>query len=164
LKNFRWIVRLTSILFIVAALLISIKQNEKALQIACFFSDDIRIAGIPVNGLDLKAAQSRLEQVYQSPIEIIIEGSNVIVDPNDLGLDIHYENMISEAASVCYQLTDWQKFWNFLWNRTVSGNKSVELASTVNEELIRNYVNNQIVPRYTFPAIPANSISGSTEK
>jgi len=99
LKNFRWIVRLTSILFIVAALIISIKQNEKAQQIACFFSDDIRIAGIPVNGLDLKAAQSRLEQVYQSPIEIIIEGSNVLVDPNDLGLDINYENMISEAAS-----------------------------------------------------------------
>ena len=163
MKNFRWMVRLTSILFIVAALIISIKQNEKAQQIACFFSDDIRIAGIPVNGLDLKAAQSRLEQVYESPIEIIIEGSNVLVDPNDLGLDIHYENMISEAASACYQLTDWQKFWNFLWNRTVSGNKSVEFASTVNEELIRNYVNNQIVPRYTFPAILANSISGSTE-
>ncbi len=163
MKKFRWILRLISILFIAAALIISIKQNEKAQQIACFFSDDIRIAGIPVHGLDLKAAQSRLEQVYQSPIEIVIDGSSVLVDPNDLGLDVHYENMINEAASSCYQLTDWQKFWNFLWNRTVLGDKSVELASTVNEELIRNYVNNQIVPRYTLPALPANPISGSTE-
>jgi hypothetical protein len=163
LKNLRWLIRITGIILIVVAILISFKQYQKAQRQMCFFSDGIQIAGVPVDGLDIRSAQTRVEAVYQSPIELKINGSAINLYPEEMGIFIDYEKMINEAASNCYQLTNWQKFWNYLWNRSVSGDKSVGLIISIDDERIQDFIDSQIVPRYTFQALPAYSISGNTE-
>jgi beta-lactamase class A len=50
-----------------------------------------------------------------------------------------------------------------LWNQPEEGFKSVELAFSIDEESIRNYIENDLKIRYEKPAVDAKSIQGTTE-
>ena len=119
------------------------------------------IAGVPVGGLDARAATQRVLQVYSTPIEIHYGGGVIQVDPTVLGFQIDTDSMLAAADLSRTGGSFWGGFWDYLWNRDRASNV-VPLRATIAEERLRAYLQSEIAPRYDQPATAAQPIAGST--
>lgn len=119
------------------------------------------IAGVPVGGVNPQIAQQRVLQVYSSPIEVRYGEAKIHVDPTVVGFELDLDSMIAAADLARTGGSFWGGFWNYLWNRDPTP-VEVPLISTIAEDRLTSYLQNEISARYDEPPTPAQPIPGST--
>jgi len=121
----------------------------------------MKIAGVPVGGVDPQIASERVLQVYSSPIEVQYSESIIHVDPSSVGFELDMDSMIAAADLERTGGSFWGGFWSYLWNRDPSP-VEVPLSATIAEDRLKAYLQNEISARYDEPPTPAQPVPGST--
>ena len=108
---------------------------------------DLTIGDIPVGGLNSTQAAERLIRAYGIPIEMVYGDSVIQVSPSSIGFSLNLETMLAAADIQRIRRGFWEDFWNYLWN-SLPKPQPVPLSASISEERLRDYLINEIVPRY----------------
>ena len=121
----------------------------------------MKIAGVPVGGVNPQIASERVLQVYSSPIEVQYRESSIHVDPSTVGFELNMDSMMAAADLERTGGSFWVGFWNYLWNRDPSP-VEVPLIATIAEDRLKAYLQDEISARYDEPPTAAQPVPGST--
>jgi hypothetical protein len=119
------------------------------------------IAGVAVGGLTPGEASQRLLEVYTSPIEVTYGDATIHIEPGVVGFQADVETMLAAADLSRTGGPFWGGFWNYLWNRDAQA-QQIPLSSSISDERLREYLQNEIAARYDQPPSPAQPIPGGT--
>src|SRR5689334_11562740 len=119
------------------------------------------IGGVAVGGLTPAEASQRLLEVYTSPIEVKYGEGIIQIEPGLVGFEADVETMLAAADLSRTGGSFWRGFWDYLWNRNRAGTE-IPLSSSISEERLREYLQNEIAARYDEPPTPAQPIPGGT--
>lgn len=160
-RNPNIILRGASILFLTAALILTITSLIAYSRQRNNYPAGMTIAGVPVGGLSPAQASQRLLEVYTSPIEARYGDAVIQIDPGAVGFQVDVETMLAAADLSRTGGAFWGGFWDFIWNRTPPENQ-IPLSASVSEERLREYLQNEIASRYDQPPETAQPIPGGT--
>ena len=146
------------LLFIAVVLLVF--QLVRYSRLRSSFPPGTTIAGIPMGGLDPQQAADRLISAYNIPLTLYYGDSTIQVRPSSLGFQLDLSAMITAADVQRTQQPFWSAFWDYLWNRLPTP-INIPLRSSVSEDRLRDYLAQEIAPRYDQPASPAMPVAGS---
>ena len=121
---------------------------------------DLTIGDIPVGGLNSTQAAERLIRAYGIPIELVYGDSLIQVSPISIGFSLNLETMLAAADIQRIRRGFWEDFWNYMWN-SLPKPQPVPLSASISEERLRDYLINEIVPRYDQMAKAPIPIQGS---
>jgi beta-lactamase class A len=121
----------------------------------------MKIAGVPVGGVDPQTAAERVLQVYSSPIEVHYSEAVIQIDPSTVGFTLDMDSMIAAADLERTGGAFWGGFWNYLWGRDPDP-VEIPLRATLDEARLIAYLQNEIAARYDQPPTPAQPIPGGT--
>ena len=154
----RWV----SIVLIFLAVALSAVQLVRYSRIRTSFPPGMVIAGIPVGGLEIQQAAERLLQAYTSvPVEVHYRDAVIQIKPSVVGFTLNLESMMAAADLERVSQPFWTGFWDYLWNR-VPVPQPVPLISTLSEERLRAYLQDEIAARYDQPPTASLPVPGST--
>ena len=152
-----------SVLCFTCAFFLGFLNYRESQKQICVFPDDLKIGLIPVGRLTPTTAQEKIYQIYKSPITLKIENATIAFYPEDYFDQNNLDLALEKVSQPCLQLTPWNKFWNYIWNKQVEGFESITLEIDVDEEGIHQYISDQIINRYTEPSFPALALPGTTQ-
>lgn len=121
----------------------------------------MKIAGVPVGGVNPQIASQRVLQVYSSPIEVQYGEADIHVDPTVVGFELDMDAMMAAADLARTGGSFWAGFWDYLWNQDPDP-VEVPLSATIAEDRLIDYLQNEISARYDEPPTPAQPVPGST--
>ena len=121
----------------------------------------MKIAGVPVGGVDPQTASERVLQVYSSPVEARYGAASFHIDPSIVGFELDMDSMIAAADLERTGGAFWVGFWNYLWNREPEP-VEIPLIAHLDESRLTDYLQNEIAARYDELPTPAQPIPGST--
>lgn len=119
----------------------------------------MKIAEIPVGNLDRQASADRLLEVYSNPVELRYNENIIHLNPAVVGFELDLNSMLAAADLQRLSGTFWTEFWAYLWN-SEDDPEAIPLNSTYSETLLREYLINEISPRYDQPPTPAKPLPG----
>jgi beta-lactamase class A len=158
-KASRWIVGGLSVFFLLSSLLITVVEYNQFSSQPTVFPHGSAIAGIPVDNLDIKAAEERLMSFYALPQPLIIDGKVIHADPLELGFSFDPASLVTDAAS---QIEP-GSFWGFLRGQEPSLTPvEIPLNASVDDSQIQIFLKEQILPRYDQPGSPVTPMPGTT--
>ena len=160
-RNTNIILRGVSILFLTAALVLSIVSLTSYSRQRNNYPASMNIAGVSVGGLTPTEASQRLLEVYTSPVEMLYNDAIIHIDPAVVGFQPDVETMLAAADLSRTGNSFWGGFWDYLWNRTPA-ETTIPLSATISDERLREYLQNEISTRYDLPPAPAIPIPGGT--
>jgi len=160
-RNTNTILRGVSVLFLTAALILTITSLIAYSRQRNNYPTEMTIAGIPVGGLNPAQTSQRLLEVYTSPIEVYYNDAIIHIDPGTVGFEVDVETMLAAADLSRTGGSFWGGFWDFLWNRQRTGNQ-IPLSSSISEDRLREYLQNEIAARYDQPPGVAQPVPGGT--
>jgi beta-lactamase class A len=131
-------------------------------RIRSSFPSGMAIGGVPVGGLNPQQAIDRLLQVYASAIELRSDETIIQLKPSLLGFELDMEKMMAAADLDRVAQPFWQGFWDFLWGRS-KNTVDVPLRSVINEETMRQYLENEIAARFDQPSVSPVPVPGRTD-
>jgi len=152
----RWI----SAALILIALVLSILQLVRFSRVRAYFPPELKIAGVPVGGLDRQAAAERLASAYNLPVILYYNNYPIRLDPGVIDFQLDLDTMLA-AADV--QRTDqnfWQDFWDYLWGRE-DILEDVPLVSSFSEERLRVFLANEVALRFDQEPVAAQPVVGT---
>lgn len=149
-----------SAFFLLAALVLSAVQLARYSRVRAYFPPGLKIAGIPVGGMDRQQAAQRLLEAYSTPVELIYNNSPIQITPGVLDFQLKLEDMLAAADLQRTQQPFWQGFWDYLWGRA-STPIEVPLRSSHSEARLRSYLENEISKRYDQPPVPPSPVVGT---
>lgn len=152
----RWI----SLFALLGALILTAMQLARYSRERANFPAGLKIAGVPVGGLDRNLAAQRLLQAYSIPIELVYNGSVIQIDPALVDFQLDLESMLSAADLQRTQQLFWSGFWDYLWSRS-SSPVEVPLRSSYSEARLRTYLTEEIGRRYDQPPRAASPVVGT---
>ncbi len=161
-RNTNTILRGVSILFLTAALVLSIISLIRYSRQRNNYPAGMSIAGVSVGGLTPTEASQRLLEVYTSPIEVLYNDAVIHIDPGVVGFQADIETMLAAADLSRTGGSFWGGFWNDLWNRSPP-EIAIPLSAAISDERLREYLQNEIAARYDLPPAPAQPIPGGTD-
>jgi len=159
-RNTPLILRGVSALFLSAAIILTIVSLVGYSRERNSYPAGMTIAGVQVGGVDPQTASQRVLQVYSSPVEIQYAGSNILITPSLVGFQPNMDSMLAAADLTRTGASFWGGFWNYLWNRSPAA-ADIPLDSSLSEERLRAYLQNEIAVRYDTPPSPAQPIPGT---
>ncbi|MBQ6509997.1 MAG: serine hydrolase [Flexilinea sp.] len=110
--------------------------------------------GVPIGGLDPDEAVERVKAVYDLPVELSYQGSRIRLEvPDSVDYDALLEDLKAELGAVYRSNT----FLRYLMGK-VSGAQdpiSIELRFRPMAESVRQFLEEEVVPRYDIPAMSA---------
>jgi len=121
----------------------------------------MKIGGVPVGGVDPQTASQRVLQVYSSPVELHYGEASIQIEPSVVGFELDLDSMIAAADLGRTGGAFWGGFWDYLWNRDPDP-VEIPLSSTLAEERLVAYLQNEIAARYDEPPTSAQPIPGGT--
>lgn len=160
-RNTNTILRGLSILFLTAALVLTITSLISYSRQRNSYPAGMTIAGVSVGGLSPVQSSQRLLEVYTSPIEALYNQAVIHIDPGAVGFQVDVETMLAAADLSRTGGSFWGGFWDSLWNRSPPETQ-IPLSSSISEERLREYLQNEIAARYDQPPAPAQPIPGGT--
>jgi hypothetical protein len=160
-RNTNIILRGVAILFLIAALVITIISLISYSRQRNSYPAGMTIADVPAGGLTPAEASQRLLEVYTSPIEVLYNDAVIHIDPAVVGFQPDVETMLAAADLSRTGSTFWGGFWDYLWNRTPP-KTSIPLSAKTSEERLREYLKSEIASRYDLPPAPAVPVPGGT--
>ena len=154
--------RSLSAILLIAAIGLTLLQFSSFKESQQYFPSGTTIAGIPVGGLNRKAAGDHLFEAFSQPVEFEYQGNRIQVSPIALGFEMDIEAMVSEAEKLS-QSSSVSAFWNHLWHRTSDSTAiSVPLKASIDDQTIRHFLLNEIAPRYDQPTTQAIPVAGQS--
>ena len=160
-RNTNTILRGASILFLTAALVLSITSLVSYSRQRNNYPNGMTIAGVPVGGLGPAQTSQRLLEVYTSPVEVYYNDAIIHIDPGTVGFEVDVETMLAAADLSRTGGSFWGGFWDFLWNRQRTATQ-IPLSSSISEDRLREYLQNEIAARYDQPPGVAQPVPGGT--
>jgi len=160
-RNTSILVRIVSILFLTATIVLTIISLVDYSRQRNNYPPGMTIAGVPVGGLEPQDASERILVVYTTPIEAQYGEEIIHIDPAQVGFELDLESMLAAADLSRTGGSFWGGFWDYLWNQE-SEPVAVPLRATISEDALRQYLQNEIAARYDTPPEPARPIPGST--
>jgi len=121
----------------------------------------MKIAGVPVGGVDPQTAVQRVLQVYSSSVEVQYGNAVIHLDPTVVGFELDIDSMIAAADLERTGGAFWGGFWDYLWNREPDP-VEIPLSANMDESRLTAYLQNEIAPRYDEPPTPPQPLPGST--
>lgn len=146
---------------ILIASFLAILQLTRYSRVRANFPTGLKIAGIPVGGLNYELASDRLVKVYMSPIEMEYGENRIQVRPATLGFELRLQNMLAAADKQRTGESFWSGFWKYLWNRPVTS-KDIPLQSHFDKNRLQAYLETEIASRYNEFAEPPMPAPGES--
>ena len=147
-------------LFIFAAVLLTVFQLVSYSRIRNNFPPGMVIAGVPSGGLTQQEAAERLTQAYGVPVELRYQNAIIQIKPALVGFNLDMTAMLAAADLQRINQPFWSAFWAYLWGNLPKP-EDVPLIATISEDRLRNYIQTDIAPRYDQPPTPAMPVAGS---
>ncbi len=151
--------RLFSLLTLLATIFLLVSQLIAFSRLNTILPYGMRIANIPVGGLTRPEAAQRLREAYSVPVELHYGDAIIQMEPSVVGFELDIDSMLAATELSRSQKGFWNDFWDYLWNRTAPP-QSIPLRATYSEARLRNYLQNEIAPRYDAVAQPAQPVVG----
>ncbi|MBI9043036.1 MAG: serine hydrolase [Anaerolineaceae bacterium] len=161
-KGFITFLRWLSILLIFAAVLLTVWQLVSYSRIRNTFPNAMRIADVPIGGLNQNQAADRIIQAYGLPIELHYQDAIIHLKPSLVGFNIDLPAMMAAADIQRINQPFWSAFWDFLWNRLPQAS-GVPLSASLSEERLRVFLEEEIASRYDRLPSPAMPVPGGVE-
>lgn len=155
------ILRIVSIGLLLAAVIMSFFQLIAYSRQRASLPAGLTIAGVPVGGLDQRAATERLLHTYSTPIELIYEGESIVLVPAQVGFELDAKAMMAAGELERTSTDFWSGFWDFLWNRPGEALTVPLKAEFSDTQLIATL--QDLAARYDEPPRPSQPIPGSAE-
>ena len=152
-----------SLLFIIFASVLGIYKFNESQELLCLFPSDFEIDSIPVGGLTPTLAREKVLQIYESPITLKIQEASILLSPKDFISSHNIDLVVETASQPCTQLTSWEKYWTFIWNKQISGFESSPIILEIDDSKLKNFVDEQIINRYIEQPIPSFALPGTTQ-
>ena len=146
------------LLFIISSLVIILVEYSRFQNRRAVFPQGSRVAGVLVGGLGEQEAIERVESYYGQPLLMEIQGVGINASPEDLGFGMDAPALVGEGLRSSVS----DGFWTYLWGKGIFNPVDIDLAATVDEDQILNYLNQEIIPRYLQPGVPMTPIPGTT--
>ena len=161
-RNTPLILRGVSVLFLTAAIIFTALALVAYSRQRDSYPPGMTIAGVPVGGVNPGAASQRVLQVYTSPVQVQYAGANILIDPSTIGFQADMDTMLAAADLVRTGSSFWGGFWDYLWNRQPASG-DIPLSAKLDEARLRDYLQNQVAPRYDIQPSPAQPIPGTVD-
>lgn len=145
----RWI----AIALVLFAVFLAIINLVRFSRVRSNFPPGLKVAGIPIGGLDNTQAAQLITKTFSQPIELKFSESIIQVRPSVLGFEADIDKMLAVADKQRVTQEFWTGFWNYLWN-TPTSYTDVPLQYELDEEKISQYLSSEIAPRYNIAAVP----------
>jgi len=152
----RWI----SAFLLLAALILTAFQLVQYSRMRANLPTGLKIAGVPVGGLDRQQAAERLLEAYSIPVELIYNQAVIHLDPTIIDFQLDLEGMLAAADLQRTQSLFWEGFWDYLWGRLETPT-DIPLNASFSEQRLRNYLEEEIARRYDQPATAASPVVGT---
>jgi len=124
------------------------------------YPQGMTIAGVPVGGVDPQTASQRVLQVYSAPVQVQYAGAVIQIEPIVIGFQLDMDTMLAAADLSRTGASFWGGYWDYLWNRQPSP-AAIPLSASFSEQRLREYLTNEIAPRYDTSPSPPQPIAGS---
>lgn len=155
------ILRLISLFILIAVALLLVYQLVSYSRIRSTFPPGLKVAGVPVGGLNQKEAADRLVQAYSVPVELRYNDAVIQIKPSVVGFELGLETMLTAADLQRIQSPFWTAFWDYLWNR-LPVPTDVPLSATISEQRLRAFLKDDVAVRYDQPPSAAMPVPGTT--
>ena len=152
----RWL----SAFFLLAALVLTIIQLVQYSRIQANFPQGMKIAGVPVGGMDRQQAAQRLIEAFSTPIELIYNDAAIHLSPSVIDFQLDLDSMLAAADLQRTRQSFWVGFWDFLWGRSTTPGE-VPMRFTYSETRLRTYLEQEIARRYDQPPVAAKPVVGT---
>lgn len=153
--------RLISLAMILLALVLTALQLVRFSRLRANLPGGMRLAGVPVGGLDRAGASQRLLEAYSVPVQLRYGGELILLTPSAVEFTIEMNSMLALADVERTETLFWQDFWDYLWARSQQ-TPEVPLASSYSEARLRVFLED-IAARYDEPATPAMPLVGTVD-
>lgn len=153
-----WILGGLGLVFILSSLVITLTEYNRFQSQQTVFPTGSQVAGVPVGGLTEVDAIARVEVYYNQPLIIEIQEARIHASPEELGFSMDAPDLVAEGV----QNLDGGGFWAYLWGGSELKPVDVPLAAVVDEDQVRDYLNDQVIPRYIQSGSPIIPIPGTT--
>jgi beta-lactamase class A len=154
----RLILRVSSLLLILAAAYLTYQEYLVFQQARQIFPHGSRIADVPVGGLTRQEAVQQILEVYNLPVEIHYAGAAIQLTPETAGFEIDLDSMLPPENAG--EETFWQEFRQHLLGKSIPPFTS-PLQASYTPDKIRAFLANEVAPRYDRPAQAAAPIPGT---
>ncbi|MCK4978648.1 MAG: hypothetical protein KAS36_17065, partial [Anaerolineales bacterium] len=149
-----------SIFFILAALVLSAVELTRYSRVRANFPSGMKIAGVPVGGVDRQEAAQRLLAAYTVPVELYYDESPIQMNPALVDFQLQLDDMLAAADLQRAQQPFWVGYWDYLWGRA-SSPQEIPLRSSYSETRLRNFLEGEIAQRYDQPPVAAQPVVGT---
>lgn len=151
--------RFISIAFLGIAIILSILQLVRFSRVRAYLPYGLKIAGVPVGGLDRQEAAQRIMETYNMPVQLRYGDALIDLTPSVVDFKLDVEKMLAAADLERTQNLFWQDFWDYLWGRT-SNPAEVPLSATFSEARLRAFLS-EVSERYDQPPQAARPVAGT---
>ncbi|GAB4469497.1 MAG: serine hydrolase [Anaerolineae bacterium] len=124
--------------------------------------EGMEMGGVPVGSLSRIEAQAFIEQVYGSPITVVVAGNEIRLDPNQVGFRVNTDVMLARADELRTEGTFWSGFWNYIWRRPQQS-FSIELSADYSDQLLQGWLAD-VAQRYDRPPADPMTLAANTEQ
>lgn len=151
--------RFISFALILIALVLTVLQLVRFSRVRAYLPSGMRIAGVPVGGLDRQGAAQRILEAYSVPVTLNYNGAVIHLQPSVVDFAPDVESMLAAAELARTEKLFWEDFWDYLWGRT-SAAGSVPLSASYSEPRLRTFLA-EISERYDQAPVPAMPVAGT---
>lgn len=152
--------RVVGIILMISCLILILISYQQSQQIQCVFPENSKIGNIDVGGLDIHQAKSKLLFNLNKTMEIQAGEFVFYLNNEQLGLEIDFDELLSDFN--CSDMNPQEKFWSYIWNKSIPEAIIVEFSIDVDEEVLQNSIDQMILPYVVREPIPYTPIKGST--
>lgn len=157
-KSFRIILSFFSVLFIALSIVIFVSERRSYVIKTNIYPQGSSINGVPLGGLDRSQAAERLNSVFSLPIELRYNGARMQFLPAELGFSVNIEESLDELEKDNATTT----YWAHLWGKPGNSGTQSDLISHLDTQMLINFLNTTISPRYDQPPSEPLAIIGTT--
>lgn len=151
-----------SVFFLISAVIFSTLQFVQFSRLRTNYPNTMKIAEVPVGGLNRQEAAQRLLEAYTLPVELRYGDQTILFSPSICGFELDLESMLAAADLERTKQSFWAEFWDYLWGRQIS-RFSIPLRANYSEERLRTYLVDEIASRYDKPPSPAVPQTGTVK-
>ena len=149
-----------SIFFLLAALVLGAVELTRYSRVRANFPSGMKIAGVPVGGVDRREAAQRLLAAYTLPVELYYDESPIQMNPALVDFQLRLDDMLAAADLQRAQQPFWVGYWDYLWGRA-SSPQEIPLRSSYSETRLRNFLEGEVAQRYDQPPVAAQPVVGT---
>ena len=142
-STLRWL----SLFLLLFSVTLTTIQFASFSRLRAAFPAGMKIAGVPVGGLDRQGAAQRLLEAYNIPIEVQYNQDVIQLDPSVVGFELDLESMLAAADLERTRTSFWNGFWDYLWGR-VPIPAEIPLRASYSESRLRTYLKELILKQF----------------